>query len=87
MAKGGKNNYQKRSAYANVKPEMIRQLDHMLDFASPEEYRETLIEIYHAYIRREHESLPINFHRMAGQMSVMIEFWKAVDDELHKKKN
>lgn len=61
--------------------EVVQQFNHILDYASPEEYRNTLIEIYHVYICREHESLPCNFDRMAEQMYFLIDFLGRVGKE------
>jgi hypothetical protein len=44
--------------------EVVQQLDHMLEYSTPEEYRNTLIEVYHHYLIHEHETLPIEFERM-----------------------
>jgi hypothetical protein len=59
----------------------IQDLDHILDYSSPEEYRNTLIEIYHVYICKEHGSLPCNFDRMAEQMYFLIDFLGRVGKE------
>jgi hypothetical protein len=37
-----------------------------------------LIEIYHTYIQTEHKMLPVSFSEMAGQMQVLIEFFRTV---------
>jgi hypothetical protein len=63
--------------------EVIQQLDHILDFSPPEEYRNTLIEIYHTYICREHDSLPCQFDRMADQMYFLIDFLKTASEEMN----
>jgi hypothetical protein len=68
--------------YIKVTEEVIEQLNGILDFASPEEYRDTLIEIYHMYISHEHESLPGNFKQMAGQMYFPIDFFRRVNEEM-----
>ena len=62
--------------------EAIQQLDNLLEFASAEDYRNTLIEIYHTYILREHKMLPVGFSEMAGQMLVLIDFFREVGEEM-----
>jgi hypothetical protein len=55
--------------------EAIQQLDNLLEFSSAEEYRNTLIEIYHTYIQTRHKMLPVRFAEMAGQMQMLIDFF------------
>lgn len=54
--------------------EIVQRLDQMLERPSPEQYRNTLIEIYHQYIIHQHGTLPIVFERMATDMFQLIEF-------------
>jgi hypothetical protein len=68
--------------YIKVTEEVVERLNGILDFASPEEYRDTLIEIYHMYICHEHDCLPSNFEQMAGQMYFLIEFFRKVSEEM-----
>jgi hypothetical protein len=63
--------------------EIIHQLDGVLNFASPGEFRDTLIEIYHVYILREHQMLPGNFNDMAGQLYVLIDFFKMMENGIN----
>jgi hypothetical protein len=63
--------------------ELIQQLDHILDYASPEEYRNTLIEIYHNYICNEHDALPYKFKPMADQMYFLINFLLTASKEMN----
>lgn len=62
--------------------EIVQQLDGILDAASPDEYRDTLIEIYHIYLINEHDCLPGNFKHMAGQMYFLIDFFRKVSEEM-----
>jgi hypothetical protein len=64
-----------------VTEEIIYQLNLLFTIAPPGEFRETLIEIYHSYIIREHEMLPLNFHTMAHHVNALIEFLKLADKE------
>ena len=66
--------------------EIIQQLDHILDFSSPEEYRNTLIEIYHIYICKEHESLPCEFRAMADHMYFLVDFFRKASEEMNEVK-
>ena len=54
----------------------IRKVNNLLEFASPEELRNTLIEIYHTYIIQQHHALPVNFETMSGQMYILLETLK-----------
>jgi hypothetical protein len=63
--------------------ETIRQLDHLLAFATPEELRDTLIEVYHMYIIREHEMLPLDFKKMAENLYMLIGFLKIAEVEMN----
>jgi hypothetical protein len=67
---------------SKLNEEIIQQFDHIMDFASSEEYRDTLIEIYHMYISHEHDCLPSNFKQMAGQMYFLIDFFRRVGEEM-----
>lgn len=62
--------------------EVIQQLDHILDFAAADEYREALIEIYHTYISRECDSLPYNFQDIADRMYFLIGFLRKAGEEM-----
>jgi hypothetical protein len=63
--------------------EVIQQLDHILDFAAADEYREALIEIYHTYICRECDSLPYNFRDVADRMYFLIDFLRKASEEMN----
>ena len=54
----------------------IRELNNLLEFTSPEDLRNTLIEIYHTYIIQQHHALPVNFETMSGQMYILLETLK-----------
>jgi len=62
--------------------EAVKYLDDIFDYSSPEEYRETLIEIYQVYIISEHQSLPHEFERMASQLYFLINFFKKIGREM-----
>ncbi|HEY5748255.1 MAG TPA: hypothetical protein VIU12_19425 [Chryseolinea sp.] len=51
----------------------IREVNHLLEFTSPEDLRNTLIEMYHTYIMQQHHALPVNFEIMSGQMFHLLE--------------
>lgn len=54
----------------------IRELNNLLEFTSPADLRNTLIEIYHTYIIQQHHALPVNFEIMSGQMYTLLETLK-----------
>jgi hypothetical protein len=62
--------------------EAIQYLDDIFDYSSPEEYRETLIEVYQVYIMHEHQSLPQEFEHMAAHLYFLINFFKKIGTEM-----
>jgi hypothetical protein len=60
----------------------VKYLDDIFDYSSPEEYRETLIEVYQVYIMNEHKSLPQEFEYMAGHLYFLINFFKKIAAEM-----
>lgn len=62
---------------------IVQQLDHTLEFAAPEDYRNTLIEIYHMYLIHEHEMLPANFEEMANHLLFLLDFLKLASKEMN----
>lgn len=67
---------------SKITEEVVQQLDHLLDYSSPEEYRNTLIEIYHVYMMHEYHSLPYEFDRMASHLYFLVDFFKRAGDEM-----
>ncbi|MBL0741369.1 hypothetical protein [Chryseolinea lacunae] len=63
--------------------EVIDKLAHLLDTASANDYRETLIELYHVYILREHNALHVKFTEMAHHVDLLCELLKMIDGVLH----
>jgi hypothetical protein len=64
--------------------ELILQLDLVFDFASPEEYRDTLLEIYQVYIIHEHKTLPGKFEDMALQVFALLDFLRDAQKQMLK---
>ena len=67
---------------SKITEEVVQQLDHLLDFSSPEEYRNTLIEIYHVYMIHEYHSLPYEFERMASHLYFLTNFLRRAGEEM-----
>ena len=65
----------------------VKYLDDIFDYSSPEEYRETLIEVYQVYIMNEHKSLPQEFEYMAGHLYFLINFFKKIAAEMKGAEN
>lgn len=63
--------------------EVIQQLDRILEYSPPENYRNTLIEIYHMYICNEHELLPSGFDTMADHMYFLVDFFRKAGEEMN----
>ena len=60
--------------HAKLTTKILTELDELLQFAPPEGLRNTLSEVYHSYIIREHETLPTNFESMANDMYFLFNF-------------
>lgn len=53
--------------------EIVRRFDNFFTSIDPLDFRNTLLEIYHNYLIREHQALPVNFDQMAIQMYLFID--------------
>jgi hypothetical protein len=53
-------------------PAAIELLDRLLDAAPPRELRDNLLEIYHTYLIHAHQSLPLDFEKIALNMYLLI---------------
>ena len=67
------------SAQSKINEDIVKNLDDMFSYASPAQYRDTLMVIYNKYILHEHKDLPPEFFEMAGRMTVIMEFFKACE--------
>ncbi|MBS0635862.1 MAG: hypothetical protein JSR37_10410 [Verrucomicrobia bacterium] len=61
--------------------EVIYQLDCLLEYASAQELREYLLELYQCYIIHEHEMLPANFPEMARSLQILFDFLRVLNQE------
>ncbi len=66
-------------AQSKVNEDIVKNLDNMLQFASPAQYRDTLMEIYNIYILHEYKDLPPDFFEMASRVIVLMEFLKSCE--------
>jgi hypothetical protein len=67
------------SSQSKLNEDIIKNLEDMLGFASPKEYRDALVEIYHMYILHEHKDLPPDFLEMAARLNVLMGFLKGCE--------
>ena len=58
--------------------EALNLLHDMLMNLSPHDLRNTLLELYHNYVRHEHESLPVHFDEMVTHFYCIDNFFKAI---------
>ena len=65
--------------------EIVEQLDQLLNSSTADEYRNTLLEMYHLYIMHEHGHLPVHFDSMANHMYALTEFFRITEAEMRKK--
>lgn len=64
---------------------VIKLVDTLLSFSPPSQYRCNLTQIYHEYIIKYHEALPISFEDMANDMYCLIDFFQRVENEVDEK--
>lgn len=57
----------------------LAPLNHLLRAGLPSDYREALLEIFHTYIIRQHEALPLDFANIAQRIHLLSEFFKELD--------
>jgi hypothetical protein len=62
-----------KNTYRNLTKDNIELIDKLFDFATPDELRDDLIEIYHSYIISENEAFPVNFDRISANMYHIIQ--------------
>jgi hypothetical protein len=70
--------------FTNLSRESIEQLDGLFQSASPQQLRESVIEIYHTYMIHNHNTLPIDFDRISLNLYHFIQCLKTVDEQLQK---
>jgi len=58
--------------------EALNQLHDMLINLPPHELRNTLLELYHNYVRHEHDNLPTNFDEMVTHFYCLDNFLKSI---------
>jgi hypothetical protein len=66
---------------SKINEDIVKNLDDVFSFASPREYRDALIEMYHSYILHEHKSLPNYFFDLATRVQMLVEFMKDCEEE------
>lgn len=64
--------------------EVVEQLDQLLKSSTADEYRNTLLEVYHVYIIHEHGHLPVHFDSMANHLYALTEFFRIAEAEMRK---
>lgn len=67
---------------SNLNPKIIEQLDNLMSFSPPEVLRKSLLRVYMQYIIHEHESLPMDFGEIAGDIYMLVEFLNRAEEEL-----
>jgi hypothetical protein len=58
--------------------EALNLLHDMLLNLPPHDLRNTFLELYHNYVRHEHESLPVHFDEMVTHFYCLDNFFKAI---------
>lgn len=64
---------------SKLNEDVIKSFDDMMSYASPAQYRDTLMEIYNMYILHEHKDLPPDFFDMASRMILLMDFLKSCE--------
>ncbi len=67
-----------------ITEDVIMRLDSLLEFASPEELKNNLIEIYHNYIIHANDAFPLDFEKFSSNMYFLINFFKNTGDEMRQ---
>jgi hypothetical protein len=62
-------------------PEAIAALDTLFQSAPPHELRANLQEIYHTYLIHAHQTLPIDFEKLAMNMYLLMHCLEKLDQE------
>lgn len=70
-----------------INQKVVEKLHELLDFTSPHEFRENLLEVYLNYIIFMNEGPPLNFDRIAENMYWLIGFFKHVEEAIQEKKS
>lgn len=70
--------------HTKVTGEMIRKLDNLLGFATPDELRRNVMDIYHSYVINEFEILPNDFEKMATNLYFLIGFLDEAENEVNE---
>lgn len=60
---------------------LVEKISRLLDQAPAHELRDHLQEIYHTYIIREHNALPVNFEKIAMNIHMLIECFTLAANE------
>lgn len=56
----------------SLDPKSVETLNHLFNAAPPGELRESLIELYHSYLKNVDEHLPANFDSISRHMYHLI---------------
>lgn len=70
-------------SHISITPEVIYRLDTFFEFMTPNDLRESLMEMYHSYILHEHDCLPDDFRRVAEGMNMFFSFLKFAGKEFN----
>ena len=72
--------------YTKLTEHLIWQFDGVLEAAPPAELRDHLLEVYQRFLIKEHEFLPVDFQKLAGNLYILLDFLTLADKEINKKK-
>ncbi|HEY0655884.1 MAG TPA: hypothetical protein VGD65_22265 [Chryseosolibacter sp.] len=62
--------------------DVVKGLDLVFSLASPGQYRDALVEIYHTYMVHEHKHLPAHFTDIAERIRVLVEFLRRAEESV-----
>ena len=65
---------------SKLTPDIINELDSLLDFSPPEAFRKSILKVYLQYIINEHEALPNDFENVACDFSMLIDFFTMAEE-------
>ena len=61
--------------------EAMERIDRLFSSAPPHELRENLLEIYHTYLIHVHDTLPMDFDKIAMNMYLLIKCLQGLEAE------
>lgn len=69
----------------SITPSLFRELEYLFEFSSPCNLKKSILEIYLLYLMQNHETLSVDFERIAGDIYFLIKFLDEAEETGIKK--